>query len=54
MYPALNMHALECNVNPLTPDQIIFCLADTENHKFKDHRTCLLLDINYLKNTYEA
>ena len=34
MYP-LNAYDLKCNVNPLTPDQIIFCLADTENHKFK-------------------
>ena len=40
---ALNAHDLKCNVNPLTPGQIIFCLADTENHKFKDPRTCLLL-----------
>ena len=40
------MHNLKCNVNPLTPDQIIFCLADMENHIFKDHRTCLLLENN--------
>ena len=46
MYP-LNAHNLKCNVNPLTPDQITFCLADTENRKFKDHRTCLLFEINY-------
>ena len=46
MYP-LNAHNLKCNVNPLTQDQIIFCLADTENHKFKDHRTCLYFEINY-------
>ena len=32
----LNAHNLKCNVNLLTPDQIIFCLADTKNHKFKD------------------
>ena len=31
----LNAHDLKCNVNLLMPDQIIFCLADTENNKFK-------------------
>ena len=32
-------------VNPLTPGQIIFCLADTENHKFNDSRTFSLFRI---------
>ena len=27
---ALNAHYLKCNVSLLTPDQIIFCLADTK------------------------
>ena len=46
MYP-LNAHDLKCNVNLPTPDQIIFCLADTENHKFKDQP--YLLNVNCLK-----
>ena len=40
---ALNTHDLKCNINPLTPVQIIFSLSDTENHKFKNLRTCLLI-----------
>ena len=46
MYP-LNVHDLKCKVSALTPDQIIICLTDTENHIFKDHRTCLLLEMIY-------
>lgn len=34
-------------VNPLTPGQIIFCLADTENKKIEDPCTCVLLQINH-------
>ena len=41
MYP-LNAHDPTCNVNLLTPDQIIFCLADTGNHKFKDQPHVLI------------
>ena len=36
LYDVLKAHNLKCNVNLLTPDQIIFCLADKKNHKFKD------------------
>ena len=39
---SFNAHDLKCNVNLLTHDQIFFCLADKENHKFKDQRfNCL-------------
>ena len=46
MYP-LHANGLKFNVNPLTPNQITFCLADTKKHKFQDLHTCWLHEIKY-------
>ena len=39
VYP-LHAHDIKFNVNPLTPNQITFCLADTKKRKFQDPHTC--------------
>ena len=39
MYP-LHAHDLKFNVNPLTPNQITFCLTDTKKRKFQDPHPC--------------
>ena len=39
VYP-LRTNDIKFNVNPLTQNQITFCLADTKKHKFQDHHTC--------------
>ena len=39
MYP-LHAHDIKFNVNPLTPNQIVFCLADINQRQFQDPHTC--------------
>ena len=41
VYP-LHAHDIKFNVDPLTPNQITFCLADTKKSKFQDPHTCWL------------
>ena len=43
MYP-LHAHDIKFNVDPLTPNQITFCLADTQNVNFK-----IPIHVDYIK-----